>query len=361
MNDFKEKWNTWKTAAVNLLNREKQYVKRAKKRPLLLWILTIVSACAIGFGTLYYEAYAKKRQESYRQVYESLYLTFAEGMPTVFEYSPGSIDLSQYASDHNGTLTVQPSSLDLHKIGAIDAVYTISETDQYGQKVTREYEKAFRVEDNQPPLITLSEAPVLSPGEAFEPGAFILSVEDPVDGALQYAESEPQNPGNGWYTVVHNVDTGTIGSYTLTVTACDRSGNRAEASLQVLVADRLHEQVRASWQFSDHWYEADEIGLIGVNIETAPSTERCETMEDALIAYNALPKAILGDGCEAFRGSWYRCSSCQTLDDMYYIVRGMDEQGTVHYYRIVYNYTEHGEGYVNPENGKWTFTDWFID
>ena len=100
MNDFKEKWNTWKTAAVNLLNREKQYVKRAKKRPLLLWILTIVSACAIGFGTLYYEAYAKKRQESYRQVYESLYLTFAEGMPTVFEYSPGSIDLSQYAFDH---------------------------------------------------------------------------------------------------------------------------------------------------------------------------------------------------------------------------------------------------------------------
>ena len=132
MNDFKEKWNTWKTAAVNLLNREKQYVKRAKKRPLLLWILTIVSACVIGFGTLYYEAYAKKRQESYRQVYESLYLTFAEGMPTVFEYSPGSIDLSQYASDHNGTLTVQPSSLDLHKIGAIDAVYTISETDVTG-------------------------------------------------------------------------------------------------------------------------------------------------------------------------------------------------------------------------------------
>ena len=361
MDKFKEKLTELSQKMYELLNRERKAVKRIKKRPVLLWVLTIILACSVGFGTMYYEVYAKKRRESYERIYESLYLTFADGTPEVFEYSQGSLDLASYAADSNGTVSVQPKTLDLMKTGTVEAVYTVSQTDEYRQVIRRTFERTFRVEDNHPPVITLSGSALLSPGDAFDAGSFILSVEDPVDGALPYAEQRPESPGKGWYTVEHNVDPSVEGNYTMTVYACDRNGKTAQAEMQIIVAQQLHEQVMASWQFSDHWYEPQEIRLIGVDVETAPTTGRFSTQEEALSAYGQLPKADLTEGCEAYRGSWYKCERSSTLDDRYYIVRGIDNSGNVHYYRILYSYSEHGSGYVDPETGRWTFTDWFID
>lgn len=344
-----------------MLNREKKTVRRKKKRPLFLWILTVVTACAAGFGTMYYEVYAKKRRESYQRVYETLSLTFADQTPEVFEYSPGTIDLLSYAAESNGEVSVEPKSVDLTKLQTTEAVYRVSRRDEYDQLVTKEFPRTFRVIDSYPPEIDLVQTITLSPGEPFDPLQYIRSVRDPVDGDLPYAETKPENGKTGWYTVSHNADPSVIGSYAMTVTACDRNGNIAEASADIIVAEHLREQVMASWQFSDHWYDAEDLGMIGIDIENGQSTERFGSEAEARNAYNELPKAILNEKCEAYRGQWYTCSGCSVLSDRYYLVRGVDEQGRVHYYRIVYSYDTHEDGYVDPSTGRWSFTSWFLD
>ena len=361
MDNIKEKLTQLSQNMYQLLNREKKAVKRIKKRPVLLWVLTLVLAGTIGSGTIYYEAYAKKRKESYDRIYETLYMTFAEDMPEAFQYSQGVLDLTVYVTDANGTVSVQPKTLDLMKTGTVEAVYTVSQTDEYRQNIKKDYRRSLQVVDTQPPVITLSESALLSPGDAFDADSFVLSVEDPVDGALKYVKERPDSPGSGWYTIDHDVDPSAEGIYNLTVYACDRNGNAAEQSMQVIVAQQLHEQVMASWQFSDHWYEPQEIRLIGVDVETAPSTGRFSTQEEALSAYSQLPKTQLTEGCEVYRDNWLLCEKSITLDERYYIVRGSDSLGNVHYYRILYSYTEHGKGYVDPETGRWSFTDWFLD
>ena len=344
-----------------LLNKERKAVRRVKKKPLFLWILTIAAACVIGFGTMYYELYAKQRKESYQRVYDALTLTFQENTPGVFEYSPGKLQLISYVASSNGTVSVSPETVDLKTLGTTKAVYTVSQTDEYGQNVRKTFERTFQVEDNRPPMIDVPSSVTVKPGDRFEPGAWIESVADPVDGELHYEAEKPQNSGNGWYTVTHNVDTSQEGSYMMTITACDRNGNTAETNVNVLVASQLREQVMASWQLSSHWYEADEMELLGVDIENGSSTDRYVTQQEAIDAFGQLPKAILTDGCEMFREPWYYCESCSVLSDRYYIVRGIDSNDHIHYYRIVYSYTSHGEGYVDPETGRWSFTSWFLD
>jgi hypothetical protein len=100
----------------------------------------------------------------------------------------------------------------------------------------RQVTKTFTVRDTKEPKIVLASRSVeVDVGTSFDPYAVVSSVADPVDGALERLEEEPQEDGNGWYTMRGSYDPAVPGTYHLTLVACDRNGNRATKGINVIV------------------------------------------------------------------------------------------------------------------------------
>ena len=88
--------------------------------------------------------------------------------------------------------------------------------------------------DTVSPVITLTSDTVsLNAGESFNPGSLIVSVNDETDGPLEYTEALVP----GTFTLVSDVKTDAPGSYTVTVTAADKTGNRTERTVSVTVKE----------------------------------------------------------------------------------------------------------------------------
>ena len=62
-------------------------------------------------------------------------------------------------------------------------------------------------------------------------------MKDPVDGDLPQVSSVPADNGDGWYQVDGYYNTHSAGKYFLTITACDRHGNRATKEFALTVKD----------------------------------------------------------------------------------------------------------------------------
>lgn len=115
---------------------------------------------------------------------------------------------------------------------------------------TKEQQKEVVVDDTRPPVIKLKKKRVqVSLGEDFNVNDYIKSVADPVDGELAQVASEPkaaskkvgtqQVYGAGWYIVTPKANTKKSGVQELTIIACDQHGNKATATLVVIVDDPL--------------------------------------------------------------------------------------------------------------------------
>ena len=80
----------------------------------------------------------------------------------------------------------------------------------------RNLNTVFTVEDHIAPSITLVDTAVaVNRGESFQASSVVRAVSDPVDGNLSYSNEL----SNGTYTISGTVDTNTMGTYPVTVTA----------------------------------------------------------------------------------------------------------------------------------------------
>lgn len=149
----------------------------------------------------------------------------------VLEYAQGTTDATKLVSCSDPDVTVEADPIDLSRCGKHRVTYTLTRDDEI-----RQVTKTFTVRDTKEPRIVLASRSVeVDEGTSFDPYMVVSSVTDPVDGALERLEEEPQEDGNGWYTVRGSYDHAMPGTYHLTLVACDRNGNRATKGINVIV------------------------------------------------------------------------------------------------------------------------------
>ena len=147
------------------------------------------------------------------------------------EYAKEPIDPTELVSCSDPDTSVTAKQMPLDEVGTNTVTYTLSKGHS-----TRNVSIDFLVRDTKAPSIRLaSDSVTVGLGEALDPYGNVSSVTDPVDGALKRVESQPDDDGDGWYTITGSYDTGVAGTYQLTVVACDRNGNSAFRQFVVIV------------------------------------------------------------------------------------------------------------------------------
>ena len=246
-----------KTDTKKLEIKEDSPKKSNKKTWIIVGIVIVI--LIVGIGAFYfYDAYQKEQEakkKAYDKMYDQLKVTFVEDEkdedgnfidPTLFEYGIGEQDAMKLVDTHYGDVTCNPEKIDLTKVGTQKILYTVTMKDSYQQVVSREFSLNVTVHDTQSPTITLANSKLtITEGDVFDAKENITSVIDPVDGELQYVESEPEKNNktapyyeNGWYVIESDVDTEKPGSYSVRIKAYDKNGNAADVAYSVTVKQK---------------------------------------------------------------------------------------------------------------------------
>ena len=207
-----------------------------KVKKTIIGIVAVLLVCALGIGGyqwyLHYQEQQEilRREQSLEAAYESLVIVFREDAGTL-EYG-SSFSPAQIIESRTGRTIKTTAAIDTMKTGPQTVSFTISDTDEYGQDVSRDYSYQVEVIDTRPPEIEIeAENAEITEGDEFDPVSNIVSVTDPVDGEIAYSDSLQ----NGAYTVITDLDTGEPGEYEVTVAAKDKNGLEAERSYTVTV------------------------------------------------------------------------------------------------------------------------------
>lgn len=201
-------------------------------------LISAVLAAALGFtGAKSVFDYLeqedqKRRQAAYETAYESLKAEFNRDLQE-WEYG-GEYSLEDIVSSHTGNLSFEGTA-DPMKTGDYSLTLKLSDTDSYGVNVEREFPFHISVVDTKAPEITLvSDTVTIKEGDSADLISNVASVNDPVDGALEYSETEE----NGRWTLYADYDSETPGDYTVNVKAVDINGNISEVQFTLTVEEK---------------------------------------------------------------------------------------------------------------------------
>ena len=184
----------------------------------LALILVGALVCLVWLGVRQF--FGKKDAGNAEQTYENLTITFKP--ESMVEYG-GDFHPQDYVLEAGGSVTAD-GTVDTMTLGDQKIVYTVSKETGDGTTVNREYEKVFTVKDMLGPIIMVKEDIVSIPqGTEYSVHDNIVSVTDPVDGAVEY---EVEDGG---------FDAAVSGEYSVRVLAADLSGNEAERMFQIVV------------------------------------------------------------------------------------------------------------------------------
>lgn len=208
------------------------------------WVILSVCAaalCGMGGMKLYADYQQreeeKRRTEAHEKALENLK---ADINADLLECEYGDpYDLNDLVESHTGDLSFE-GTVDPMKPGDYAVTLKLSDLDEYGETAEREFLYSIHVADTKKPEIVLHEESIsITQGDELDPAANVASVTDPVDGDLEYGETADK----GKWTLETDLDPETPGEYTVTVTACDINGNKAEASYAVIVEEKPAEPV----------------------------------------------------------------------------------------------------------------------
>lgn len=217
---------------------------------------------------------------------------------TTLEYSTKEVDpLTLIDTSGDGvTVTVADGqSIDLTKLGTQSVVYHLS-----SKQSSKDVELTFEVRDTRKPSIRLRAKEVtIEQGGSFDPLDNVKKVADKVDGRLSYVEKEPAPRADGttyeqgWYTITGSYDVDSAGTYFLTVTACDASGNRTtkEFSLQVSApaVEEPAEPVAQSYVLNTNTYKFHHPGCRDVGKIKDHNRQDVEMPREEVIAMGYSP------------------------------------------------------------------------
>lgn len=196
-------------------------------------VVTIFSLMLFGGNVeTGYTEYMRSIKEDFAQdKWASLNMTFNPA--PVLEYSSETFDPADMVASHTGELEVLSDPFDLKSTGMHTLKYRLSDVDEFGQEVSKDYKRYVYVKDTVGPTITLKESDVsVIIGNGYNPTSNISVVSDPVDGNLRLSNTLEK----GTYVVEGSVSTGSIGTYNINVKAMDMNGNTSSESFRVAVS-----------------------------------------------------------------------------------------------------------------------------
>lgn len=194
-----------------------------KNKKLIIRIICIVLLIAGCIGG--YTIYQNKVKE---KIYDSITIDFIENQ--VIEYGD-QIESSEFIKNVSGEVTLP--SIDTNQIGKQTLVYKVEK-----EGISKEFEYEIEIKDTQNPVITLKKDNItLTVGDDFSVEQYIDSINDPVEGTLEYKEKVSENDVS-YYTYQSNVDTKKAGTYNVIISAADNHSNKTEKTLKVTVKEK---------------------------------------------------------------------------------------------------------------------------
>ena len=196
-------------------------------------VVTIFSLMLFGGNVeTGYTEYMRSIKEDFAQdKWASLNMTLNPA--PVLEYSSETFDPADMVASHTGELEVLSDPFDLKSTGMHTLKYRLTDIDEFGQEVSKDYKRYVYVKDTVGPTITLKESDVsVIIGNGYNPTSNISVVSDPVDGNLRLSNTLEK----GTYVVEGSVSTGSIGTYNINVKAMDMNGNTSSESFRVAVS-----------------------------------------------------------------------------------------------------------------------------
>lgn len=128
--------------------------------------------------------------------------------------------------------TIYPENIDLSKPGTKQVDFLLKYKDDLGTVHRDILTKKITLRDTVKPEIEVSSDTIsLWQYASFSAADYISSIQDEVDGLLEFADE--LSPGK--YTISSDVNSNVPGDYTVTIKAQDLSGNESEKSLAVAV------------------------------------------------------------------------------------------------------------------------------
>jgi hypothetical protein len=237
--------------------------KRSKSKKKLIIGLTaaVVAAGCISAGTYWYTTDQKKHTDASNEALSVLNVQLLKDKDTV-EYSKNSpLDALTFVKATNGDKTdddlqisADPSTVDPSAVGKVEIKYTVTDKDSYGKEVSKDFTCTVNVKDTTNPIIEVNQDTYdLTVGDTFDSASVIKSVKDPVDGDLSKVDTVSETAA-GYYTITSNVDTGTAGTYKVTIDAADKNGNKVSKDVAVNVADQAVVEETPSNSGTDNGY-----------------------------------------------------------------------------------------------------------
>lgn len=190
-------------------------LSRVKKMNLSANVIFMLAIIGL-IGCQYYDIVRKEN------IYNALYISF--GKVNQIEYGAKEYDTMAFVEGvENGEIVRYTKDIDTSTVGYKQLQYDISKDD-----VTKHFLYLVEVKDTKLPTITFNKETVyVYVGYNYDIKANIKSVEDEVDGKLEYVSSIPEENTNGYYTVTSNYNKNKIGSYSVEVKAIDKNGNES--------------------------------------------------------------------------------------------------------------------------------------
>lgn len=194
-------------------------------------LMTIVLAVVgFGYGAIKVMEIQKENAEANATAATSEVVLTLNNEDLKFEYGDTDIDALSLVQSSSGTVTADPATIKLNSTGENEIVYTVTNEDG----ATNTFTKLYSVVDTTLPEISFEAENIdLKVTQEFDSHSNIRSVTDKGYGEIIFADALDY----GTYIIKSNVDTTVAGSYTVTVTALDMAGNRAESSYTVTITE----------------------------------------------------------------------------------------------------------------------------
>lgn len=196
---------------------------------ILLAIGLLIVLAALGFAaiTAFRRSSLRTLTLEKEELMKALTIEFRD--ETLVEYG-GDFHPHDYILSSQGQVSVE-GSVDTMKLGEQTIRYILTTAASDGSDVRQEVSRSFTVKDTLEPVITLAQDQVrVDLNETYDPADNVKSVNDPVDGKVDYTIDDG------------GLDTTKDGIYTVTVSASDRSGNKAEKTFRVTVGKETDPQ-----------------------------------------------------------------------------------------------------------------------
>jgi len=212
-----------KLGSTPIVDKKKRAYKRINLAGNILFILIGVSTIAFNI----YDTYKKTT------IYKKLNMNFLAAR-TVIEYGTKDFDVRELVENvEEGVIRDYTKTIDTYEVGVKEVTFEL-----VNQDIVKTFTTQIEVVDTKAPIIEFKNGTVsMYTGTNYDVKSNIKSVRDEVDGEIAYS-STTKEEAKDYYTIRSNFNKSKAGTYTVTVTAFDKNGNKTESSYNIKVANK---------------------------------------------------------------------------------------------------------------------------